>query len=103
MWSLTSDHTHYFLKLCITKLAKAGLVIYNRSCAPLCLCRPRETRIPNMEYAVTIAHMVTHTSVTHCTMVVLRSIVAYSISCYRYLHSRNVLCGMVESSNHRYR
>ena len=32
MWSLTSDHTHCFLKLVLIKLAKAGLVTYNRGC-----------------------------------------------------------------------
>ena len=63
MWSLTSDHTHCFLKLGIIKPAKAGLVTYDRDCAA-----HARAAYPNYGmrcYYRTYGH--THTSVTSCT------------------------------------
>jgi hypothetical protein len=59
MWSLTSDHTHCFLKFGIIKPAK----VYNWfGYIQLRLAQAtREPHIPTMEYAVTVAHMVTRT------------------------------------------
>lgn len=81
MWSLNGDHTHCFLKLGIIKPAKvARLVTYNRDCAGR--ARAVYPKYGIRCYYRTYGH--THTSVTSRTTVI-RSIVAYSISCGRYL------------------
>jgi hypothetical protein len=73
MWSLTSDHTHCFLKLGSIKPGKARLVTYNGGGV-------YRARARNMEYAATIAHIAAHTLRLLLVLAVLESIVSYSKS-----------------------